>query len=71
MTRFLPALIPPLPLIYSSEICKWTDEISCVHFCGKPKDKDQAEQLSLNINLQIYKNEPFTHKGASTLEPNN
>lgn len=50
MTRFLLALIAILPLICSAEISKWTDENGRVHFGDKPKDKDQAEQLSLKIN---------------------
>ncbi len=50
MTKFLLALIATLPLICSAEIYKWTDENGRVHFGDNPKDKDQAEQLSLKIN---------------------
>ncbi|MDU9406608.1 DUF4124 domain-containing protein [Pseudomonas sp. zfem001] len=50
MNRFLLALIAILPLICSAEVYKWTDENGRVHFGDKPKDKDQAEQLSLKIN---------------------
>lgn len=50
MIQFILALIATLPLICSAEIYKWTDESGRVHFGGKPKDKDQAEELSLKIN---------------------
>ena len=75
MTRLLLALIAILPLICSAEIYKWTDENGHVHFGDKPKDKDQADQLSLKINfyesVSYESSTPIQvlHRSASTYIP--
>jgi len=67
MTRLLLALIAILPLICSAEIYKWTDENGRVHFGDKPKDKDQAEQLSLKVNsYESVSYESFTPAQGAT-----
>lgn len=65
--RLILALIAILPLICSAEIYKWTDESGRVHFGDKPKDKDQAEQLSLKINsYESVSYESFTPAQSAT-----
>ena len=67
MTRLLLALFAILPLICSAEIYKWTDESGRVHFGDKPKDKDQAEQLSPKINsYESVSYESFTPAQGAT-----
>src|SRR5690606_15684233 len=68
MSRFILALIAAtLPLICSAEIYKWTDENGRVHFGDKPKDKDQAEQLSLKVNsYESVSYESFTPAQGAT-----
>ncbi|TRO11369.1 glutaredoxin family protein [Ectopseudomonas mendocina] len=67
MTRLLLALFAILPLICSAEIYKWTGESGRVHFGDKPKDKDQAEQLSPKINsYESVSYESFTPAQGAT-----
>jgi len=51
MARFLLGLFVMLPLLCSAQIYQWTDESGRVHFGDKPKGKENAEQVSVKVNV--------------------
>ncbi|WP_394238119.1 glutaredoxin domain-containing protein [Pseudomonas anguilliseptica] len=51
MARLLLVLFVMLPLLCSAEIYQWTDESGRVHFGDKPTGKENAEQVSVEVNV--------------------
>lgn len=51
MARVLLVLMVMLPLLSTAEIYQWTDASGRVHFGDKPKDKEQSEQVSVQVDV--------------------
>lgn len=51
MARLFLVLLAMLPLLCSAQIYQWTDESGRVHFGDKPKSNENAEQVSVKVNV--------------------